>query len=211
MVVASGDTPAISGTSRTSRPSSPRMRTKFAVKGSDSSDLALEVERVGEEHLSKECRQVRRGRSALAVLDLGAHPVRAADDREVLGQLDVEPLDHFAQRLAELVDSRRRRTASPSAARSRRTAAARAPVSSCRSAWGGRSTRDEAPRWLPQPSRFDSESGPTSTYRQRSRPPSVESVRDFGIPVASGSSPTVMPSPTKRRKFDHITIEMGRR
>jgi hypothetical protein len=42
-------------------------------------------------------------------------------------------------------------------------------------------------------------------------PPSVESVRAFGIPAASGNSPTVMPSPTKRMKFDHMTSEMGSR
>ena len=42
-------------------------------------------------------------------------------------------------------------------------------------------------------------------------PPSVESSRAFGSPAAFGSSPTVMPSPTKRRKFDHITSEIPNR
>ena len=38
-------------------------------------------------------------------------------------------------------------------------------------------------------------------------PPTVESTRAFGSPAASGRAPTLIPSPTKRRKFDHITTD----
>ena len=67
-----------------------------------------------------------------------------------------------------------------------------------------------SPRALPKPSRFAEDPLPTATYRHRSMPPNVESIRDFGSPAAPGSSPTVIPSPTNRRKFDHITSETTR-
>ena len=40
----------------------------------------------------------------LALDDLGDHPVRGGDDREVLGQVDLELLGDGAERLPQLVD-----------------------------------------------------------------------------------------------------------
>ncbi len=41
-------------------------------------------------------------------------------------------------------------------------------------------------------------------------PPRVESIRPLGSPETTGSSVTVMPSPTNRMKFDHITSDTTR-
>ena len=90
-----------SGRSLTLTPVSSRTRTTFALSGSASAGLALEVERVREEHPGEERGQMetvargvaRRSRGAMS----DSHPVRAAHDREVLGQLDVElPDDRLA-------------------------------------------------------------------------------------------------------------------
>ena len=86
MLVASGDTPAIAGTSRTSSPCVAENAHEVRGQGQRQLRRALEVERVGEEDAREACGQVTTfRRAALAVLDLGEHPVPAVHDREVLG------------------------------------------------------------------------------------------------------------------------------
>ena len=198
------------------RLASPRTRTKFAVSGSDSSDVALEVERVGEEHLREERRQVGSGRRArrgarflrrmpFELPTMGRHSGSSTSSLSVTGPSAsaeladrgrAEPLlptllDLVEQRRSDLLHLLSHRRGADVPLGSQRPRAAPAFALGLRSSTG--------------------RLGLTNTYRQRSIPPSVESVRDFGIPAASGSSPTVMCRPTNRMKFDHITIEMGSR
>jgi len=153
---------------------------------------------------TRRCAAITHGGSALFEWhEAGSHSVRAADDRQVLGQLDVESIAPAPKR-----SSQRCRISSNSGCEI-----------SCalRPAGVGRTTQSlRSPRALPHPSRSASDCGfpagscPTTTYRHRSIPPSVESIRAFGSPATIGSSPTVIPSPTKRMKFDHITSDATR-
>ena len=103
---------------------------------------------------------MRRCCRALAMVDLGDHPVPAADDREVLGQLDVEPFDHAcraprrsssiavapnrcSQRASDLAEQRRRDLL-------------RLPA---RRAWGGRTTLARALERCPNRLASTSEAG----------------------------------------------------
>ena len=215
MVVASLDTPAVAGSSRTS--TTRLAEDTHEVRGQRQRQLrpALEVERVREEHLSESRGQVRRGRRSLAprrsrrpsrfsrrrsgdtrgarrrALD---HPARARRSSSTVA--GAEPL---LPALLDLAEQRRRdllhlladgRGADEPLGLERPSAAPPVPLRLRRST--GRLGADE-------------HVAPSLHAAER------ESVRDFGIPDASGQLANGDAVPTKRRKFDHMTIEMGSR
>ena len=116
--------------------------------------LPLEVEGVREEDLRKERGEVASTRSRVALVprrESRGHPVRAGDDRNVLGQLDVESIDDRPERHSELLDRLYAEPLAPSAYRPRRRAMARSPAPSFRPMWVGRPTPFAARDRFPNP------------------------------------------------------------
>ena len=106
IAVASFETPAAAGMSRTGVPSSPSTRTTFALSASDSSDRSSKssvfASRVcASNAVSWEGHRRRRTRPGH---DACNHAVRAGDDRHVLREFDVEAADDRSQRAAEVAD-----------------------------------------------------------------------------------------------------------
>ena len=218
MLVASFETPAARGNSptldarRVERPV--RSSSSTAATAPDSRSKSRVYARRAWERTAEKVVSTRSGNASLARRESRSHPVRAGDDRHVLGQLDVESTDDRSERVLSSLDHLYAEPLRPARVDLVEERAARSPAPSARPS--GRTTHSlRSARPLPHPSRLTfggrrADAGATKTYRHRSMPPTVESTRAFGSPAASGSAPTSIPSPTKRRKFDHITTDATR-